>query len=207
ARNSAIDGAMTRTCFKRILIANRGEIALRIIRTCREMGIESVAVYSDADANAPHACLADQAIHLGPSPAAESYLNIERIIDAALKARVDAIHPGYGFLSENPDFAEACHAAEIAFIGPPSSVIRTMGSKSTARQLAAEIGVPVVPGYDADTQNVDLLRQQAQTIGFPLLIKACAGGGGRGMRIVRSPEEFVEAAESARREGERAFGD
>src|SRR5262249_59820453 len=128
-------------------------------------------------------------------PAAESYLNVELIIDAALKARVDAIHPGYGFLSENPDFAEACQAAEIAFIGPPSSVIRTMGSKSTARQLAAEIGVPVVPGYDADTQNVDLLRQQAQTIGFPLLIKACAGGGGRGVGDGRPPREVLGAGE------------
>jgi acetyl-CoA carboxylase biotin carboxylase subunit len=193
--------------FKKILIANRGEIAVRIMRTCRAMGIASVAVYSDADENAPHTRLADQAVHIGPSPATESYLNIDRIIEAASKTRADAIHPGYGFLSENADFADACRSAGIAFIGPSSDVIRKMGSKSVARRLAVEAGVPVVPGYDGEAQDPRGLRDRAIAIGFPVLIKASAGGGGKGMRVVNLPGEFEEAAESARREAQKAFGD
>jgi acetyl-CoA carboxylase biotin carboxylase subunit len=193
--------------FKRILIANRGEIAVRIMRTCRAMGIESVAVYSDADENAPHTRLAGQAVQIGPPPATESYLNINRIIDAAARTRADAIHPGYGFLSENGDFADACSAAGIVFIGPSSDAIRKMGSKSVARRLAVDAGVPVVPGYDGDVQDVALLRERAIVIGFPVLIKASAGGGGKGMRVVNLPGEFDEAAESARREAQKAFGD
>ena len=198
--------------FNKILIANRSEIAIRIMRTCRAMGIESVAVYSDADEHAPHTRIADQAVHIGPPPATESYLNIDRIIEAAAKTRADAIHPGYGFLSENAALADACKAAGIVFIGPSSDVIRKMGSKSVARRLAVEAGVPVVPGYDGEAQDIGVLRDHAIAIGFPVLIKASAGGGGKGMRIVNLPgafEEaaFEEAAESARREAQKAFGD
>jgi 3-methylcrotonyl-CoA carboxylase alpha subunit len=193
--------------FKKILIANRGEIALRIMRTCRAIGITSVAVYSDADENALHARLADEAVHIGPPPAAESYLNIGRIIEAAARTGADAIHPGYGFLSENGDFADACAAAGITFIGPSSDVIRKMGSKSVARRLAVEAGVAVVPGYDGEAQDVAVLRDHASAIGFPILIKASAGGGGKGMRVVDDQKYFEEAAESARREAQKAFGD
>src|SRR5215831_7238535 len=197
---------MQNKSFRRILIANRGEIAVRIMRTCRAMGIESVAVYSDADENAPHTRLADQAVRIGPPPATESYLNIDRIIEAAARTRADAIHPGYGFLSENGDFADACNAAGIVFIGPSSDVIRKMGSKSVARRLAVEAGVAVVPGYDGEAHDPHELRDRAIAIGFPVLIKASAGGGGKGMRVVNLPEEFEEAAESARREAQKAFG-
>src|SRR5262245_20810488 len=193
--------------FKKILIANRGEIALRITRTCRAMGIASVAVYSDVDENAPHTRLADEAVHIGPPQAAESYLNTDRIIEAATRTGAEAIHPGYGFLSENADFAGACQASGIAFIGPPADVIRKLGSKSQARLLSSQAGVPVVPGYDGAAQDVNTLKERALAIGFPLLIKASAGGGGKGMRIVGARTQFEEAAQSARREAEKAFGD
>jgi acetyl-CoA carboxylase biotin carboxylase subunit len=193
--------------FRKILVANRGEIALRVTRACRAMGIETVAVYSDADAAAPHVRLADEAVYLGAAQASESYLRIEKIIEAAKRAGADAIHPGYGFLSENADFAESCAAAGIVFIGPQPSAIRAMGLKSAARKLAVEAGAPVVPGYDGDDQSLETLREQMIRIGFPLLIKASAGGGGKGMRVVRSASEIEEAIESARREAEKAFGD
>src|ERR1041385_6299902 len=179
--------------FKKILIANRGEIAMRILRTCREMGIETVAVYSDFDRDALHVCLADQAVPIGGAAARESYLNIEKIIAAARLTGADAIHPGYGFLAENAAFASACEDAGIAFIGPRAGVIEALGSKSEARKLAQEAGVPVVP-VPAENE-------------FPKLIKAALGGGGRGMRIVRNPADFKEAYAAAKGEAERAFGD
>ncbi|MGH9838986.1 MAG: acetyl/propionyl/methylcrotonyl-CoA carboxylase subunit alpha [Blastocatellia bacterium] len=193
--------------FRKILIANRGEIAVRVIRTCRSMGIATVAVYSDADVNAPHVKSADEAVHVGASPSKESYLNVERIIEAADRTGAEAIHPGYGFLSEKAEFAEACAAAGIVFIGPSPAAIRQMGLKSTARRVMAAAGVPVVPGYDGDDQREATLRAEMLKIGFPVLIKASAGGGGKGMRTVRSESEIAEAVESARREAEKAFGD
>lgn len=192
--------------FHKILIAGRGEIALRIMRTCRAMGIATVAVYSDADATAPHVSAADEAVHLGPAAAGESYLKIEKIIAAARGTGADAIHPGYGFLSENADFAEACAAAGLVFIGPSPQAMRQMGLKSAGRQVAAAAGVPVVPGYDGEDQRDETLRVQMRRIGFPVLIKAAAGGGGRGMRVVHSESEAAEAIAGARREAEKAFG-
>ncbi len=190
----------------KILIANRGEIALRVMRTCRAMGIATVAVYSDADANAPHVRFADEAVHIGAAPAKDSYLNAEKILEAAKLTGAEAIHPGYGFLSENADFAEACTTAGIVFIGPSPEAIRQMGLKSPARKLAAAAGCPVVPGYDGEDQNDATLQSEILKIGFPVLIKASAGGGGKGMRVVRSENEIAEAIESARREAEKAFG-
>lgn len=171
------------------------------------MGISTVAVYSDADARALHVRFADQAVHIGPAPSKDSYLNIEKIIEAARLTRADAIHPGYGFLSENADFAEACEAAGITFIGPAPDVIRKMGLKNTARQIMSAAGVPVVPGYDGEDQSPALLRETAVTIGLPVLIKASAGGGGKGMRVVRHEGELQDSIEAARREAEKAFGD
>src|SRR5437016_8966977 len=173
---------------RKILIANRGEIALRVMRTCREMGIETVAVYSDFDRNALHVRQADQAVPIGGSASRESYLNIEAILAAARRVGADAIHPGYGFLAENAEFAAACEDANIIFIGPTSKVIRAMGSKAGARRIAQEAGVPVVPA---------LLDNDSPTSGFPWLIKASAGGGGRGMRIVRTAPEFQESLSPA----------
>jgi geranyl-CoA carboxylase alpha subunit len=193
--------------FNKILIANRGEIALRVMRTCRAMGLQTVAVYSDADALAPHVRFADEAVCIGPAPSTDSYLNTGKLIEAAQRTGADAIHPGYGFLSENAAFAEACVGAGITFIGPSADSIRKMGLKSTARRLMAEAGVPVVPGYDGEDNSLDALSRQANTIGLPVLIKASAGGGGKGMRVVRSAGELREAIESARREAEKAFGD
>jgi propionyl-CoA carboxylase alpha chain len=193
--------------FGKILIANRGEIALRVIRTCRALGIASVAVYSDADADAPHVRAADEAVRLGPAPVGESYLSAEKIIAAARRTGADVIHPGYGFLSENAEFAAACDAAGLKFIGPSAEVIRRMGLKAAARRMAAEAGVPVVPGYDGDGQSPAELRHQALEIGLPALIKASAGGGGKGMRVVRSEGELDAAVEGSRREAEKAFGD
>jgi propionyl-CoA carboxylase alpha chain len=192
--------------FRKILIANRGEIALRVMRTCRAMGIAAVAVYSDADANAPHVRFADEAVHLGAAPVKDSYLNAEKILEAAKLTQAEAIHPGYGFLSENAGFAEACAAAGIVFIGPSPEAIRKMGLKSPARKLAAAAGCPVVPGYDGEDQNDATLQAEILKIGFPVLIKASAGGGGKGMRVVRAENEIAEAIESARREAEKAFG-
>lgn len=194
------------TSFHKILIANRGEIALRVMRTCRAMGIATVAVYSDADGNAPHVRFADEAVRLGEAPVKDSYLNAERIIEAAGRVGADAIHPGYGFLSENAEFAEACHATGIVFIGPSPEAIRKMGLKSPARKLAAAAGCPVVPGYDSEDQNDETLCAEILKIGFPVLIKASAGGGGKGMRVVRTEHEIADAIESARREAEKAFG-
>src|SRR5262245_32781390 len=169
--------------FAKILIANRGEIACRVIKTARRLGIKTVAVYSDADRLARHVALADEAIHIGGSPARESYLVAERIIDAATRSGVEAIHPGYGFLSENAGFAEACVAAGIVFIGPPPVAIRAMGSKSEAKKIMEKAKVPLVPGYHGDDQSPEFLASQAERIGYPVLIKASAGGGGKGMRV------------------------
>jgi acetyl-CoA carboxylase biotin carboxylase subunit len=193
--------------FHKILVANRGEIAVRILRTCRAMGIASVAVYSDAEANAPHVLLADEAVRLGPAPSQDSYLNASKIIEAARRTGCDALHPGYGFLSENAAFASACAAAGLVFIGPSPETIRQMGSKSAARQLAAAAGVPTVPGYDGDDQRDETLRAEIERIGFPVLLKASAGGGGKGMRVVRARAEIDEALAAARREAEKSFGD
>ncbi len=193
--------------FDCILIANRGEIACRIIRTARRLGIKTVAVYSDADAGALHVSLADEAFRIGPAPAAESYLASDRIMVAAALGGAQAIHPGYGFLSENADFAEACAAAGFVFIGPPADAIRAMGAKSRAKAIMEAAGVPVVPGYHGAAQDDASLIEAARAIGFPVLIKAVAGGGGKGMRIVEAEAELREALAAARREARAAFGD
>ncbi|WP_353100443.1 acetyl/propionyl/methylcrotonyl-CoA carboxylase subunit alpha [Stenotrophomonas lactitubi] len=192
--------------FSKVLIANRGEIACRVIATCRRLGIATVAVYSDADRNARHVRLADEAIHIGPAAARESYLRSDAILDAARRTGAQAIHPGYGFLSENADFADACVAAGITFIGPPASAIRAMGDKSAAKALMAKAGVPLTPGYHGDQQAPEFLRTQADGIGYPVLIKASAGGGGKGMRKVERSEDFVDALASCQREAASAFG-
>ena len=193
--------------FTKILIANRGEIAVRIMATCREMDIRTVAVYSEADRNALHVREADEAYLIGPAPAAQSYLNIEAIINTAKLCNAQAIHPGYGFLAENTAFAEACSQAGIVFIGPPASAMRLMGSKIAAKQLAQSVGAPVIPGYNGDSQDDGVLLKEAERIGFPLLIKASAGGGGKGMREVLFPDAFMEQLAGARREALSAFGD
>jgi 3-methylcrotonyl-CoA carboxylase alpha subunit len=193
--------------FSKILIANRGEIACRVIRTARLLGIATVAVYSEADRSALHTELADEAWPIGPAPARDSYLNIEAILDAARNSGSAAVHPGYGFLSENADFAEACEAAGIVFIGPPASAMRRMGSKAEAKDLMQRHGVPLVPGYHGADQNSARLLDEAERIGFPVLIKASAGGGGRGMRAVGGAAEFAAALTGAKREAEAAFGD
>jgi acetyl/propionyl-CoA carboxylase alpha subunit len=198
---------MQKRSFDKVLIANRGEIAVRVMRTCKNQGISTIAVYSDADLNAPHTRMADQAVHLGAAPARDSYLNISKIIDAALRTEAQAIHPGYGFLSENADFAEACAAAGLVFIGPSPRVIRMMGSKTAARKLAANAEVQVTPGYHGEDQSSAMLRSQILKLGFPVLIKASAGGGGKGMRLVRSQDEIEGSIEAARREAEKSFGD
>jgi 3-methylcrotonyl-CoA carboxylase alpha subunit len=193
--------------FKSVLIANRGEIACRIARTARRLGLRTVAVYSEADRGALHVRLADEAVCIGPAAARESYLNGERILAVAREKGCAAIHPGYGFLSENAGFARACHDAGIVFVGPPPDAIDRMGSKSEARRLMAAAGVPVLPGYDDADQSDAALRNAAGHLGFPLLIKPTAGGGGKGMRIVRAPDQLVEALASARREAAKAFSD
>ena len=193
--------------FSKILIANRGEIACRVMRTCRDMGVSTVAVYSEVDAQAPHVTAADAAVAIGPAPAAESYLNIPVVVDAARQSGADAVHPGYGFLSENADFAEACAAAGLTFIGPPARVIRQMGSKTAARQTVAAAGVPVVPGELPASQSTGDLAAAVRHVGLPALLKASAGGGGKGMRVVRAASESADAVEAARREAMRAFGD
>ncbi|MFG1305140.1 acetyl/propionyl/methylcrotonyl-CoA carboxylase subunit alpha [Xanthobacter autotrophicus] len=197
---------MTRA-IRTLLVANRGEIAVRVMRTAKAMGIRTVAVYSQADANALHVASADEAYPIGPAPARESYLRIDAILDAAKKSGADAIHPGYGFLSENAAFAEACEKAGIVFVGPPASAIRAMGSKSAAKALMEKAGVPLVPGYHGEDQDAGLLAREAGRIGFPVLIKASAGGGGKGMKVVRSAAEFPDALASAQREAKSAFGD
>lgn len=193
--------------FKKILIANRGEIACRVIKTARRMGIQTVAVYSDADAKARHVRLADEAVHIGPSAVRESYLVIEKIIAAAKATGAQAIHPGYGFLSENEDFCHACDEAGIVFIGPPVFAIHAMGSKSEAKKLMGEAGVPLTPGYHGDNQDPEYLHGQADAIQYPVLIKAAAGGGGKGMRLVERSADFPEALISCKREAISSFGD
>ncbi|HEX5439509.1 MAG TPA: biotin carboxylase N-terminal domain-containing protein, partial [Ktedonobacterales bacterium] len=193
--------------FNSVLIANRGEIAVRVIAACREMGIRSIAVYSEADRDALHARLADEAWLLGPAPARESYLNIEAILRVAHEHGAEAIHPGYGFLSENADFSEACQRAGIVFIGPPPEAIRLMGSKTAAKRAVEQAGVPTVPGYMGDTRDARKLEREAARIGYPVMLKAAAGGGGKGMRVVQSAAEFAESLGAAQREALAAFGD
>ena len=192
---------------RRVLVANRGEIAVRILRACDELGIDTVAVYSDADAGAPHVLAARHAVRIGPPPAAESYLSIDRILEAARAAGADAIHPGYGFLAENAAFASACQEAGVIFVGPPPAAIAAMGSKISARRLMEAAGVPVVPGDTPADQSDAAVQAAARRAGFPLLIKASAGGGGKGMRIVRGESELAEAIAGARHEAKGAFGD
>ncbi|AZN98992.1 acetyl/propionyl/methylcrotonyl-CoA carboxylase subunit alpha [Mesorhizobium sp. M9A.F.Ca.ET.002.03.1.2] len=193
--------------FAKILIANRGEIACRVIRTARKLGVRTVAVYSDADAGALHVEMADEAVYIGASPVGESYLRGDKIVAAALATGAEAIHPGYGFLSENPDFVDQVTAAGLVFIGPSAASIRAMGLKDAAKRLMEKAGVPVVPGYHGEAQEIVLLASKAREIGYPVLIKARAGGGGKGMRRVDHPDDFSEALSGARREAKAAFGD
>jgi acetyl-CoA carboxylase, biotin carboxylase subunit len=192
--------------FKKVLIANRGEIALRIIRACRELDIQTVAVYSEADRESLHVRFADDDVCIGPAPARESYLKIPRLIAAAEITGADAIHPGYGFLAENAEFAETCAASNITFIGPTAEQIRLMGDKATARRTMAEVGVPIVPGTPGPVEDADEALGFAREIGFPVIIKAAAGGGGKGMRVANDPDDFARAFQLARSEALSAFG-
>ncbi|HYM26958.1 MAG TPA: biotin carboxylase N-terminal domain-containing protein, partial [Steroidobacteraceae bacterium] len=192
---------------KSLLVANRGEIACRIFRTARRLGVRTIAVYSDADAHARHVRAADQAVRLGPAPARDSYLDIERILAAARASGAEAIHPGYGFLSENALFAQACAAAGLVFVGPPARAIAAMGSKIVAKTRMRAAGVPVLPGYAGEAQDLASLEREARAAGLPLIIKPAAGGGGKGMHIVRSATELAAALAAARRLAESAFGD
>jgi acetyl-CoA carboxylase biotin carboxylase subunit len=192
--------------FRKILIANRGEIALRILSACKELGIQTVAVYSEADRHSLHVRFADEAICIGPPRSSESYLNIPQVISAAEIANVDAIHPGYGFLSENANFAEVCEASHIAFIGPSPAVIRMMGEKDRARAEMAAAGLPIIPGSPGVVADERAAKEIADEIGLPVMIKAAEGGGGRGMRLVRKKSELVAAFQTARTEAEQAFG-
>lgn len=193
--------------FQKILIANRGEIAVRIIRACREMGIKAVAVYSEADRDALHAQLADEAVCIGPAAASESYLNMERILSATIATKAEAIHPGFGFLSENSKFVEMCEKCNVTFIGPSAAVINKMGNKSEARRTMMEAGVPVVPGTKEPVYTVEEALKEAEKIGFPIMIKASSGGGGKGMRISESRDDFEENFSTAQRESVNAFAD
>lgn len=193
--------------FKKILIANRGEIACRVMRTAKRMGAVCVAVYSDADAHAMHVAMADEAYRIGPPPVADSYLNVDALIAAAKRSGAEAVHPGYGFLSENPAFVEACEQAGLVFIGPPASAIRAMGLKDAAKRAMEKAGVPIVPGYHGEKQDAALLAREADRIGYPVLIKARAGGGGKGMRRVEDAKHFKAALEGAQREAKSSFGD
>lgn len=192
---------------RKLLIANRGEIAVRIIRACRELGIISVAVYSEADRESLHTLLADEAVCIGPAPSAESYLNVERILSATLASGADAIHPGFGFLSENDRFAELCEKCSIKFIGPKAEVIRSMGNKSEARNTMIAAGVPVVPGSREPIYEWPEGKKIAEETGYPVIVKAASGGGGKGMRIVERPEDFENHFLTAQRESLNAFGD
>jgi acetyl-CoA/propionyl-CoA carboxylase, biotin carboxylase, biotin carboxyl carrier protein len=193
--------------FEKVLIANRGEIAIRVARTLREMGIGSVAVYSEIDRDAPHVREADEAFLLGPAPAAESYLVVEKILDVAQKAGAEAIHPGYGFLAENAPFARACEKAKVTFIGPPAKAIEAMGSKTEARQIMQKAGVPIVPGATEPVADAEAAAKQAEEIGYPIACKAAGGGGGKGFRVAQTPDELEAAFEGAAREGEKFFSD
>jgi acetyl-CoA carboxylase biotin carboxylase subunit len=192
--------------FQKLLIANRGEIALRIISACKELGIRTVAVYSEADRNALHVRFADEAVCIGPPRSSESYLNIPHVISAAEITNVDAIHPGYGFLSENANFAEVCEASHITFVGPSSDAIRLMGEKDKARKSMAEAGLPVIPGSDGIVPDDDAAKKIAADLGYPIMIKAAEGGGGRGMRVVTSAAELINNFQTARHESQQAFG-
>ena len=192
--------------FQKILVANRGEIALRVICACKELGIASVAVYSEADRNSLHVRYADEAVCIGPPRSSESYLNIPQVISAAEITNVDAIHPGYGFLSENANFAKVCEASEITFIGPKPEVIEMMGEKDRARREMKTAGLPTIPGSDGVVEGEEQLGKEAERIGFPLILKAVAGGGGRGMRVVKSTQELLSAYQAARSEAQQAFG-
>lgn len=193
--------------FNKILIANRGEIAVRIARTAKRLGIQTVAVYSDADKDAPHVRVCDEAIHIGPPPATESYLLAERIIEAAIRTGAEAVHPGYGFLSENAEFAKALEASHLVFIGPTADTIERMGSKSAAKDLMEAAGVPVAPGYQGKSQTLKTFHREAERIGYPVLLKATAGGGGKGMRLVERQEDLESALKAAKQEAKSAFGD
>lgn len=197
---------MTTKTLKKILVANRGEIACRVMRTAKQMGLTTVAVYSDADKHAQHVKLADEAYHIGPAPSKDSYLVADKIIDVAKQTSVDCIHPGYGFLSENSEFALACEQNDIAFIGPPASSIEAMGSKTRAKEIMHEANVPLVPGYYGDNQDTEFLKAEAEKIGYPVLIKAAFGGGGKGMRVVEHAKDFISALEGAKREAKAGFG-
>src|SRR5437899_9386267 len=192
--------------FRKILIANRGEIALRVICACKELGIATVAVYSEADRNSLHVRFADEAVCIGPPRSGDSYLNIPHVISAAEITNVDAIHPGYGFLSENANFAKVCEASEITFIGPRPEIIEMMGEKDRARREVKSAGLPTIPGSDGAIEGEEQLAKEAAKIGYPLILKAVAGGGGRGMRVVRKQEELLAAYETARSEAQQAFG-
>ncbi|HWM64584.1 MAG TPA: biotin carboxylase N-terminal domain-containing protein, partial [Solirubrobacterales bacterium] len=193
--------------FEKVLIANRGEIAIRVARTLKEMGIGSVAVYSEIDRDAPHVREADEAFLIGPAVPAESYLNVPTIIETAKEAGAEAIHPGYGFLAENAEFARACAEADIVFIGPPPEAIEAMGSKTRAREIMAEAGVPIVPGATEPAVDVAAAKAQADEAGYPVACKAAGGGGGKGFRVAMTPDDLEEAFEGAAREGEKFFSD
>src|SRR5215207_2495692 len=193
--------------FEKVLVANRGEIAIRVMRTLQEMGIGAVAVYSEIDRDAPHVREGDEAFLLGPAAPAESYLNVEKILETARKAGVEGIHPGYGFLAENAPFAKACEKAKITFIGPPAKAIKAMGSKTEARQIMDKAGVPIVPGGTEPVETVEEAKKQAKEIGYPIACKASGGGGGKGFRVAESEEKLEEAFEGAAREGEKFFSD
>ncbi len=193
--------------FKKVLIANRGEIAVRVIKACQEMGITTVAVYSDADKNTPHVHMADEAVSLGDPTPSESYLNIQKILDVAQSTGAEAVHPGYGFLAENPDFAKSCEDLGIKFIGPSAEVIALMGNKIKAKKTMEDSGLRIIPGYHGDRQDISVLMEKGKSIGFPLMVKATSGGGGKGMKIVREESELKNAIESAQREAKSAFGD
>jgi acetyl-CoA carboxylase biotin carboxylase subunit len=193
--------------FQKVLIANRGEIALRIIRACRELGLRSVTVYSDVDRDALHVRMADEAYHIGPAVAAQSYLNIPKLIDVAIRSGAQAVHPGYGFLAENATFVRACQGAGLIFVGPPVEAQLAMGEKTAARRTAQAAGVPIVPGAMSDVENDAQAQQIAEQLGYPILLKAAAGGGGKGIRFVRSPQELLPSLRTARSEAQSAFGD